>query len=444
VYSRLAFALTFACILSCHGHSRSKSEPPATASGEPSASARPTSEKVDAGTPPARALNVIVIVIDSLRADVLRAGRRRNIAPELTALERRAVSYTRAYSISSTTARSVAPMFAGEYPSAMVRSGEYFTRWYPDNLFFAERLKQAGDRSLGVLAHAYFYPASGMSQGFDAWRVLPGTVLNDPDPKPSAERTTAEAKRLLSRYADPSGARHFFAYLHYIDPHADYLEHDDGPDYGEGPRDLYDEEVHYTDQWVGALVKWVERRPWGKDTAFVISADHGECFGEHRQWKHGYELWEELVHVPLLFVVPGAEPRQIDVPRSHIDLAPTLLELMGENADPPFRGKSLVGELHGQEPEPRPVVVDLPRDNLQDRRRAVIDGNDKLIARGDDDEWLLYDLERDPHEKKNLADSDPGRFERMKKLYLELSSHIEIEEVHGDTRLKNAPEGRRW
>jgi choline-sulfatase len=188
----------------------------------------------------------------------------------------------------------------------------------------------------------------------------------------------------------------------------------------------------------------VKQQEWAANTAIIVSADHGEAFGEHRQQKHGYELWEELVHVPMVIHLPGAEQRVIETPRSHIDLAPTILDLMGAPPDPKHRGKSLRAELLGGAPEPRPVVLDLPRDNLQDRRRAVIDGREKIIARGDDERWLFYDLEKDPKERKNLTETERTRFERMKKLYLRISSEIPAEEVHGDTKLKNAPEGQRF
>jgi arylsulfatase A-like enzyme len=325
----------------------------------------------------------------------------------------------------------------------MVRTGNFFTQWYPENLFLGERLEKAGHRAIGVTAHVYFYGPS-MRQGFADFRVLPGTVNDDPEPKPTGERLTSAAKKLLARRADASGKQRFFAYLHYMDPHRPYLEHSGGPDWGEEPRDLYDGEVRYADHWVGELVTWIEKQSWGRDTAVIISADHGEAFGEHGQIKHGYEVWDTVVHVPMMFLVPGARARRIDTPRGHIDLAPTILELMGVPAEPPLRGRSLVAELQGAEPKPRPVVVDLPRDNLQDRRRAVIDGRFKIIARGDDERWLLYDVVADPHERENLTGKRPDEFRRMRELYFEISEQIPNEEVHGSALLKNAPPGRRW
>lgn len=415
--------------------------PPASVAALPS-SAPP---EPDAAPPaPAReTLNVVLILIDSMRADMPWAGYRRKIAPRLTALEKRSVSYTRAYSLSSVTARSAAPLLVGKYASEMPRNGYFFTQWYPENLFLGERLKAAGHRAVATHAHSYFYNKS-MQQGFDDYAILPGTIYDDPEPKPTSERLTAAAKRMLAKNADPGGQRRMFAYFHFMDPHHEYIEHEEAPDFGEEPRDRYDGEIWFTDRAVGDLIAWIEKQPWGKRTAVIVSADHGECFGEHGQIRHGYELWESLIHVPLLFLVPGAAPRRIETPRSHIDLAPTILELMGVEIAPPLRGQSLVSELFGGSLPPRPIVADLSRDNLQDRRRAIIDGDLKLIARGDDERWLMYDVVKDPKERTTLTEKQPDDFRRMKKLYDELSAGIPNEEVHGDAVLKNAPPGRRW
>ena len=454
---RVELTLVLALGVGACSTSRSKSTTgtEATAPSPSAASAPGTSSQetppddlkvaVDAGPPePRRApLNVVLILIDSMRADMPWAGYRRKIAPRLTALEKRSVSYTRAYSLSSVTARSAAPLLVGKYASEMARTGYFFTQWYPENLSLGERLQAAGHRAIAAHAHAYFYHPS-MKQGFDDYLVLSGTIYNNPEPKPTSERLTAAAKRILAKNADPSGERRLFAYFHYMDPHHEYIEHEDAPVFGDEPRDLYDAEMWFTDRAVGDLISWIEKQEWGKRTAVIVSADHGESFGEHGQVRHGYELWESLIHVPLLFLVPDAAPRRIDTPRSHIDLSPTILELMGVEIAPPLRGKSLVPELFGGSLPPRPVVADLPRDNLQDRRRAIIDGDLKLISRGDDERWLMYDLANDPKERKTLTEHRREDFRRMRALYDEISKSIPNEEVHGTAVLKNAPPGRRW
>jgi arylsulfatase A-like enzyme len=192
-----------------------------------------------------------------------------------------------------------------------------------------------------------------------------------------------------------------------MDPHDQYRSHEpEIPPWGKGIRDRYDGEVTFTDKYVGKLLDFIAARPWGARTAIVVSADHGEAFGEHGQYSHGFELWENLVRVPLFFVVPGAAPRRIDAPTSAIDLAPTILDLFGLPPEPSFEGESLVPELYGAPPPDRDVVLDLPVTSDSDRRRAIVHGHRKLIAFGDDKMFELFDLDADPTEEHPILRSD--------------------------------------
>lgn len=408
------------------------------------------SETVEAPGPalpldPEQPLNVLLILIDGLHDEMPWLGYQRDIAPWLTGFEKRAVSYTRAYSISSATARSVGPLLAGRYPSEMARSGDYFTVYGPENVFVSELAAAAGYHTLSAHSHAYFVKETGIAQGFHDFRQLSGTKLNNMDKDNiTSERMTELAIEMLSAETLSKPEQRFFAYFHYMDPHAPYLPHESGPNWGHEPRDVYDQEVRFTDARVGKLVDWALAQPWGQHTAVIISADHGESFGAHNLFKHGYELWEDVIHVPLLIYAPGAHARRIDTPRSHIDLAPTILELMGLRVPQSLPGKSLVPELYGLAPEPRPVIADLPRDTLQDRRRALIQGTDKLIAFGDDRYFMLFDLKTDPEERKDLIREDPARTKELIQQYQKLSEGIELREVTGYAALKGAPEGRKW
>lgn len=422
--------------------------------GDADAASAETSSALPSPPPPLKASaeteaprvpqNVVLILVDSLRWDMPWAGYPRDIAPWMTRFEKASVSYHRAYSISSTTARSVAGLLASQYPSEMVRNGYFFTQWYPENEFLAEILSRQGSHSFGTHAHAYFFPQSGLNQGVTDHQLLEGTFLkNTSEKNVTSERLVAQARLQIevARAARKKTGKPFFGYVHFMDPHSPYVPHPTLESYGNKPRDLYDAEVRHTDQWVGKLVDWLLE---SGDTSVILSADHGECFGEHGHLKHGYELWEELVRVPLMIRVPGTQPRRIDVPRSHLDLAPTILELMGHPKGEKMRGVSLVSELDGAEAKPRPVVVDLTRDNLQGRRRAVIDGKLKLLATGDDKAFLLFDVEADPREKHDLV-SDRDAFKRMKRLYFKVSDGIPNREIRGDAvKLRDAPEGRRW
>jgi arylsulfatase A-like enzyme len=396
---------------------------------------------------PDQPLNVLLILIDSLRWDMPWTGYSRPIAPWLSKFAEKATLYPRSYSISSYTAKSVAPVLVGRYPSEMPRDAFFFTTWGPENLFISERAQQVGHHTLAGHGHGYFKRAMGLDQGFDDYRLLPGTELD----VTGIENTTSEslnklAKQMLSKPTNVSqdGGKRFFAYFHFLDPHYTYFQHKESPDWGLDLRALYDNEVHYTDRWVGDLVDWALAQPWGKDTAVIITADHGEGFGERGRFRHAYDVWESLVRVPLFVYVPGLAPKRIETPRGHIDLAPTIAELMKLPDDPPFRGRSLLAEIRGLREPLRPIVVDLPRSDIMDRRRAVIDDNWKIIELGDDEEWLLFDVVRDPNEENDLSQSDPERFTAMKELYEKLSAGIRNEPIPGLVPLKGAPPGQRW
>ena len=360
-------------------------------------------------------LDVVVISIDSLRADMPWAGYPRPIAPRLTELEKRSVSYTRAYSISSYTSMSLGGFLGGKLPSGMKRSGFFFGSYAADNVMFPELLKAKSVRTMSAHAHGYFNSA-GFDQGFDVYKIVPGIIFkNTTDPNVTSPKHEAMAEEMLS---DPRlDTERFFAWFHFLDPHDEYISHEkDGiPPYGKTLRDRYDAEVTYTDQYVGKLLDFIAAKPWGKRTVVIVTADHGEAFGEHNQFNHGFEVWENLVRVPMFMVVPGAAPRHIDTPRSAIDLAPTILSLLGVPVDPGFEGKSLVDEIYGAAAEPRDVIVDLPMTSDNDKRRALVHDKLKIIAFGKDEALRLFDLEADPGEKSPITRGP--QFDEMAKRY---------------------------
>ncbi|AKV02498.1 Choline-sulfatase [Labilithrix luteola] len=394
--------------------------PLASSSAPPLPSAKEAPSAVPA-KPPAN-LNVLVLSIDSLRADMPWAGYPRAIAPRLTELEKRSVSYTRAYAISSYTSMSLGGFLGGRLPSELKRSGYFFGTYPEANLFFPEILAGKGIRTLSAHAHAYFNSA-GFNQGFDKYEIVPGIKFdNTTDPNVTSPQHEAIAERLLS---DPAlDTTRFFAWFHFLDPHDQYLSHEkDGiPPYGKTLRDRYDAEVTFTDQWLGKLFDFVESKPWGKHTAIVITSDHGEGFGEHGRYSHGFEIWENLVRIPLFVMIPGVTPRRIDTPRSTLDLAPTILELFGLPPEPSFTGKSLVPEFYGGAPEERDVIVDLPMTSNNDKRRALVHGKWKIMAFGKEESLKLFDLEADPQENSPILRGED--FDAMAKRYRAFSKTV--------------------
>jgi membrane-anchored protein YejM (alkaline phosphatase superfamily) len=338
---------------------------------------------------------------------------------------------------------SIGGMLGGRYPGEMKRDGNFFGK-YRDNVLFPEKLRAAGIKTLTAHAHLYFQKgAAGFDRGFDVYEMVPNLKWNSTtDENITSPEHEKIAEKILSNPANTSGR--FFAWFHFLDPHDQYLRHAGVELYGKKARNLYDGEVTFTDAHIGKLLDFVAAQPWGAKTAIIVTADHGEVFGEHGQYRHAFELWQPLVRVPLLFVLPGAKPKHIDVNRSHIDIAPTILELMGLPCDG-MEGRSLVGEIYGREtPEPRDVVIDLPRTSDSDRRRAIVHDHYKLIAYGDDARYEVYDIEADPDESVSLQKKDRERFDEMVALYKAKRKEIQDVGPYACRTLKGAPVGRAY
>ncbi|MBK9262564.1 MAG: sulfatase-like hydrolase/transferase [Polyangiaceae bacterium] len=357
-------------------------------------------------------LNVLLITIDTLRADLGYAGYPHPVSPNLDALAARSTVFTTAYSLASYTGKSIGPMLIGKYGSETQRNWGHFNKFSEDETFLAQRISRAKIRTMGVHAHRYFGPFGGLDRGFDVVDMsaappegAPWDVAN----KSSSAELSDAALALLQRPENTSGR--FFMWIHYLDPHADYLHHDDVPDFGKGQRALYDGEVAFTDKHIGRVLDAVQKAPWGSRTAIIVTSDHGEAFGEHKMYRHGFELWEPLVRVPLVVHVPGAKPSRVEARRSLIDLAPTVLELMhidlpkpAENSADWLSGTSLLPDVFlppGQTAEARDVIVDMPAGPYNDARRSFIHGDLKLTI-SNNAAYELYDLAKDPGETADL------------------------------------------
>ncbi len=371
--------------------------------------------------------NVLLISIDSMRADMPWAGYPRDIAPRLTALQKKSVSYTQAYAISSFTSKSLGGFLGGRLPSELRRTSPFFTRYLDSNVMFPEALRDQKVHTIAGHAHAYMGKGeSGFEQGFEKWQIVPGISFDyNKDPFVTSQKMTPMAIEMLSD--ERLKTEPFFAWFHYMDPHDVYQAHAESPKFGDAKpkrRDLYDQEMFFTDLWVGKLLDWVETQEWAKKTVIVVTADHGEAFGEHNLYRHAFELYDVLTHVPMFFLIPGGEPRVIDEPRSHVDLVPTIMELTGAKPNAELRGKSFLPELFGAAPDARDVLTDLPEDSHNERRRALRHGDWKLISFANDFRFELYNLKADPGETDNLIKKDKDKAKEMMDLYKEVSKTI--------------------
>ena len=355
-------------------------------------------------------LNVVLISIDTLRHDMGAAGYARPVTPNLDKLAQASVVYDRAYSLASYTAKSVGPFLLGKYSSETHRDWSHFNRFSGKDTFVQQRLQQAGLHTLSVQGYRYFFLNTGLERGFDVINksAAPALVTVDGDSNSNGDKVSDAA---LAEIAKPElSQKPFFIWIHYVDPHSEYVPHPDF-DFGTSSRQRYDGEVAFVDHHLGRVLDALEKSSFYDRTALIVTSDHGEAFGEHGMIRHGFELWEELVRVPLIVRVPGVPPRRVQTRRSAIDLAPTILDLCGVAAPAGSEsdfldGTSLVSDFFmpsGEQPAPRPVFIDMAAGPNNADRQALIDDDKKLVASGGRP-LSLYDLEADPGETKDLLD----------------------------------------
>jgi len=430
MFSQASTRILVTVVLLITGCERGKTtdpEPTATSSS-PAVAASSTPIPVET---PKKPLNVILLVVDAMRYDMPWEGYDRAIAPNLTQLHAKSIAYERGYAISSFTSKSVGGLLTGRYPSSLARTSPFFTSYKDENEFMAELLQKRGIRTLGVQAHMYLKSVAGFHQGFDVWKMVPGIQWDyNKDPYITAPDHTKLINEIHAERENTSGQ--FFAYYHYMDPHDVYNTHSIAPDFGKKGRDRYDQEIWFTDHHIQAMLDYVNTQPWGKHTVVIVTGDHGEAFGEHNFWKHAFEFYEVLIRVPLFIYVPGLEGRKISRWRSHIDLVPTILDMMGIPIPKDLPGVSLWPEIQGKETPARPIIADLPADTYNVRKRVFIDENGyKLSVAGADRVFEMYNIKDDPHESKNLIEVEKERAAAMMERYRNISKEIPFQEAVG-------------
>lgn len=353
------------------------------------AAARPLAESVQ---------SVLFITVDALRADQPWTGYRGVQTPALSRLAAESVVYTRAYSLANTTAASLGGMLGGRYPSEIARDACILAS-YDLSGGLAPLLQKAGVRTFAAHGHALFVGNTAPRVGFDDWRLIKGAAWRL---QSDGAITSDDIAELVIDYVSKAdGAARHFMWAHFVDPHDGYAPHADFPAAGPGARPLYDGEVAHTDRAIGRVLDSLRKSPLSGRTAIVVTADHGEAFGEHATARHGFTVYDEEVRVPLIVHIPGVSPRVLREPRSAIDLAPTVAELLAQPPSPRWRGVSLLRDLEHSAPPRRFVLVDAPEMVGRTAAQAVVHDNLKVIF--DNAGARSFDLQSDPSERAPLG-----------------------------------------
>lgn len=372
-------------------------------------------------------LNVLFVTIDTLRADLGYLGNPRNVSPSLDALAKQSVVFEHAYSLASYTGKSMGPLMIGKYSSEVDGGFSHFNKYSKKETFVQERLQAAGVHTLSVQGYWYFFKDAGFERGFDLIdsSAAPKVASIEGDQTSNSDEQSDAAIKLLQ--APELSTRRFFMWMHFVDPHAEYAPHPEH-DFGPKPRDRYDGEVAFVDEQLGRVLAALEKTPFGARTAVVVTSDHGEAFSEHGMIRHGFELWEELVRVPLIVKVPGVAARRVSARRSAIDVVPTLLDLfkvpfVARSATDFLSGESLLPDLlrgpGAADPE-RPVFIDMARGPYNAERQALIE-HDLKVTVSEGRVLGLYDLAADPGEKHDLV-ADKARLSAMRSALAEIKS----------------------
>ena len=361
--------------------------------------------------------NVLLITIDTVRYDYTSfghrpGGRTRDTTPNLARFAAEATDFTFAQAPSAGTMASVPAIITSKFFHSGIALDETNIkpgmppRLKPENLTLPEIMKQGGYQTGAILSHEYFNDW-GMTQGVDEYDNDIGKT-HDPN-RVSSDRVTDRALAWIARR--PSGK--WFLWLHYLDPHAQYVAHPDDTSWGDSPESLYESELHYTDKHIGRLLDELRRMPGGDRTIVIVTSDHGDAFNEHGFSGHAIALYREILHVPLLIYVPDNPPRRLGDVVSNLDIVPTVAALCGiDTGTASFEGRSLVPQIfYGEEDPERTVFAET---NYPVPLRAAVSTTWKLVFNMKSNFYELYDLVADPLEQKNLASSRPDDLARMR------------------------------
>ena len=367
--------------------------------------------------PRAEARNLVLITIDTLRADRLGCYGNRSVeTPNLDRMAREGAMAEQASVHVPLTRPSHVSIFTGLHPADHGIRDNVSPALRPEVPTLAEVLHASGFRTAAFVSSIVLSRQSGLNRGFDEYsdRFEADTddarFLNTIQKR--GDGPTAEALAWL----EAQGPGRFFVWLHLYDPHDPY----EPPEpyrarYADRP---YDGEVAWSDELVGRVETALERLGRRGDTLLVVTSDHGEGLDEHGEAVHGYFVYETTLRVPLLFRGPGITPgTRVQATARSIDLLPTLLELVGVAPPPAARrpGRSLAAVLRGgaQLPETATYAESLtPRLHYGwSDLRALREGRWKYILAPRPE---LYDLQADPAETRNLVTAESARADSLR------------------------------
>jgi arylsulfatase A-like enzyme len=355
--------------------------------------------------------DVVLITIDTLRADHLSSyGYERKTSPNLDAIAAAGTRFAHGWAHAPSTRYSMPAIMTGRLPLD-VRYDTSIPGWpgiAKEATTLAEMLAPLGFAT-GAITSYHYFSGHGFEQGFQSYDNSNARLHADgaEGPAHSHGSSAAENTDKAIAFVDAHATQRFFLWVHYYDPHYDYMAHPEAPAWGDREIDRYDQEIFYTDLHIGRLVADLKARGLWDRTVLVVTGDHGEGFGEHGVTEHGYHLYAAQTKVPLIIRVPGLAPRVSETPAGHVDIMPTLANLAGAPSSAEMMGHSLVDVLAGGRDTDRPVWQQLSYENNNEMRAAASARCHVIYDVSPTTSWEVYRVDEDPMETRDLVD-DPG------------------------------------
>jgi arylsulfatase A-like enzyme/Flp pilus assembly protein TadD len=359
--------------------------------------------------------NVLLVTIDTLRADAISSYGGPARTPNLDRLASQGARFTFAHSHAVVTLPSHTSILSGTFPYEHGMRDNSGFRVRPGTPTLATMLKAHGFATGAFVGGFPLTKRFGLTPGFDVYDdQMPETrgAIEISMPERRADLVVARALEWMGRQQT-----RFFEWVHVFDPHSPYRPPDDlASQYGSQP---YYGEVAFVDRALGPLFDRLATL--SRPTLVIVTADHGESLGEHGELTHGMFAYEATLHIPL--IVARIDPHAtaapsgivVDSPVRHIDIVPTVLEAIGADPDAKLPGASLRAVVAGGRAD-RPSYFESMTYNLVRGwapLRGVLEGRSKYIDLPIPE---LYDLGSDPKEAQNLASSQRDRLQVLTNL----------------------------
>ncbi len=358
---------------------------------------------------------IVLISVDALRADRLPTyGYRRHATPAIDTLAADGVVFERAYAHVPQTFPAHAALLTGRLPfETGVRDGAGAPLAATERLL-PEMLRDRGYATAGIVSSFLLRKETGIDQGF---------ALFDADLPPSDNgqalvRPGPDSEKVAERWLDAIGTSRAFLFLHLAEPHEPRQIATGSADLPPSESTPYDATVTIADQTVNSLVRYLKAHQLYDQSTIILVADHGEGLGDHGEEEHGLLVYEETLRVPLIIKPPAGAGagRRVQSLVQHIDLVPTILDLAKAPIPGNLRGRSLTPLF---EKDGRFEGRFVYSESLFGRTHfgwngltSVTDGRYRFIA-GPTTE--LYDLQTDPDEHNNIAETRPEIAETLRK-----------------------------